>query len=319
MKLKKRFCILSIACFLMIQFTIWSSPLGVPPIGVQAKGEMMNISPVVYDIDLFTAQNIQVSGMLRMYDKENDTAQIEIITFPEKGEIVFDGFSFTYTPFLNHIGEDQVTVVAVDQAGNRSNVSTLSIMIEKSADTFYYHDMRTNPSHYSAIKLHENGLIQGQQIGEIRLFHPKQNVTRAEFLIHLLSALQLQELVEPTVNTGLQNDGSISMWLKPYITLGKAHGIIKEDQFEPDQMITNAEAVVYVDRAANIKAVRGYDLGLSDTQKIPEWAVQSYLNLGAYRMLDLYDGEARAMEALTRDTAADLIWQLFKYGQTVGE
>ena len=43
--------------------------------------------------------------------------------------------------------------------------------------------------------------------------------------------------------------------------------------------------------------------------------VQDYLNLLGYRMLDLYDGCAHPNDPLTRDHAADLLWQSVKYRQ----
>jgi hypothetical protein len=295
--------------------------LGFSQIGSQssipasAEADTLNIAPILYDYELETTQNIPVGGTLRFYDQENDAISITVVTPPEKGEVIFDGLSFTYTPFLGESGEDTFSCIAKDAAGNESQPNTVSLTIEESETQFSYADMKQNPSHYSAIKLYENDLIHGETVGSIRLFHPESELTRGDFMLWILSVLEIDDKVKPCVNTGLQNDTDIPLWMKPYVQLAISQNIILEDNWKPDEILTNAEAVLMIDRAAQIKDVRGYLLSVSDTGEIPNWALQSYLNLGAYRMLDCYDGAAHPNDALTRDTAADLVWQLYKYNQ----
>ena len=67
------------------------------------------------------------------------------------------------------------------------------------------------------------------------------------------------------------------------------------------------------ERTAKIPDVDTYNLQLPDIGEIPNWAMQSYMDLSAYKMLDLYDGAAHPAKGLTRSYAADLLWQLWKY------
>lgn len=274
--------------------------------------EQANNPPVIESADFETMEDVPIKGVLSVYDVEGDQIRIQVTSEPKKGEVVFEGASFTYTPFLGSTGQDRFTFVCVDKAGNYSREGMCDITIEAGDAKFQYLDMQDNPSHYSAIKLKEKNILVGEKIGEEYLFYPDRQVTRQEFLMLLLSASRTGE-PEACVNTGLANDGEIPLWLKPYVKQGIDKGIITEDTFVPDEIPTRAEAVVLVSRAAGMADVDKETLHLSDTAAIPDWALQAYLNLTAYDMLDLYDGAAHPTEALTRDTLADLIWQLWKY------
>ena len=133
----------------------------------------------------------------------------------------------------------------------------------------------------------------------------------------LLGVTGREKNLPACVNTGLANDGEIAPYLKPYVKKAVEEGIITESSFAADEVITRAEAVVLTNRAAAIKKVSGYNLNYDDTGDIPEWALQSYIDLCAYRMIDLPDNLARPNAALTRDFSADLLWQLKKYHDKV--
>jgi hypothetical protein len=67
------------------------------------------------------------------------------------------------------------------------------------------------------------------------------------------------------------------------------------------------------DRAAKIDDVKEYPLAMGDRDAIPDWAKPAYIDLAAYKMLDLHDGNAYPADAVTNAYAADLIWQLYKH------
>ncbi|WP_040196097.1 Ig-like domain-containing protein [Candidatus Soleaferrea massiliensis] len=277
----------------------------------------VNTPPRVENASFSTLSATALRGRVSAFDAENDALQIRLSQKPQKGEIKFDGLSFTYTPFYGMSGKDTFQFYAVDAAGNDSEEAVMQIDIEEQNKTCTYADMSDNTYAYAASKLLEHGLVQGEQIGSIRLFRPADQVKRYEYVLMLLGVTGREKNLPACVNTGLANDGEIAPYLKPYVKKAVEEGIITESSFAADEVITRAEAVVLTNRAAAIKKVSGYNLNYDDTGDIPEWALQSYIDLCAYRMIDLPDNLARPNAALTRDFSADLLWQLKKYHDKV--
>ncbi len=272
-----------------------------------------NQPPALESGSFSTIKNMPIQGQLSAYDADGDQVMIKLLTKPEKGEIRFEGASFTYEPFYDMTGKDEMTVVCLDKEGNYSQKATLSVEIEKERRAFSYADMETSPSHYSAVKLNEKGILTGEQVGDRFFFYPERQVTRGDFLMRLIVAAGLEDGLSSCVNTGLQNDSTLPLYLKPYLKLAKDQGILVEKVFYPDEILTRAEAVVLIDRAVGMADVKTAALNYPDRTDIPSWATQSYMNLEAYRMLDFYDGRMHPKEALTNDHMADLLWQVWKY------
>ena len=277
-----------------------------------------NAAPTAQSGTLYTTEDIAASGRIAAYDPEQDTVSVRVIQGPDKGVVTFDGLGYTYEPFPGESGRDSFTFVCEDQYGNPSEESFVDIRIERAGTGFYYLDMNNNPSHYAAVKLSEKGVLTGDHIGGGYFFSPSKTVTRGELLLLLLAATGKSNNVPPNVNTGLDNDATIPMYLKPYVALGMKEGIILEKAFYPDEIPMRAEAVILVRRASKIPYVKEHTLSVADLAEIPDWALGSYMTLDAYKMLDLYDNNrAKPTAALTRDACADLIWQLWKYNDSV--
>lgn len=272
-----------------------------------------NLPPVIESGKFSTYKNMTVQGSLSVYDPEGDQIMIKVLEEPEKGAVSFSGSNFTYEPFLDMTGTDAMTFVCVDKQGNYSKKGTLEVNIEKDRASFSYSDMQDNPSHYSAVKLHEKEVLTGEKIGDRYFFFPDRQVTRATFLKALNAALCETDRLEVCVNSGLQNDGDIPNELKSYVKWARDREIITEKIWKPDEVLSRAEAVVLIDRAVDIDNVKSAALPYSDKTDIPSWALQSYMNLQAYKMLDFYDGLMKPAAALQNDHMADLLWQVWKY------
>lgn len=279
-------------------------------------GDQPNSAPVIENGRYSTTKNVQIAGKVSVYDAENDPVKIKILETAKKGEVVFTGTKFTYTPFLDVTGTDRFTFVCIDQAGNYSKSGVMELTIESGENAQVYLDMNNSAAYYSAVKLAEKGVYTGEKIGNALLFSPKAQVSRGEFLMLCIAACGYDRNLPACVNTGLTNDADIATWQKPYVKRGLEKGIITGSTFKPDQIPTRAEAVVMIARAAGMPNVKADSLKLTDRDEIPTWTVQAYMNLSAYKMLDLPDGAARPRQALTKDTAADLVWQLWKYHNT---
>lgn len=274
----------------------------------------LNQAPTIKDSVYTTEQDMWLYGYVRVQDKENDFVNLQVSVPPQKGSIVFDGCSFIYKPFTGATGKDKIQLKAVDAKGNYSKPATIYIDIEKrNRKPVKYVDMNRNWAEYSAIKLHQNGIFTGDKVGNSLFFHPEKSVSNGELIVMILTATGLDKQMQPCVNTGLQNDASIPLYLKPYIKVAMENNIITEKTFYPNNIPTRAQSVVFVDRASKISDVNKYNLNFNDLGSIPTWALKSYMNLGAYRMLDSYDGSIYPLKPLDRAYMADIIWQLYKH------
>lgn len=263
--------------------------------------------------DLFhTIEQVPVYGHIKVFSPTGSEIDLVLVVKPSKGSVSLDGNSFEYTPYPGAQGDDSFTVAGTDRAGNRSNEAVIAISVDSAAGMPYFCDMDRHPYEYSAIRLADAGIVSGESVGSRQFFYPDRVVRRGEFVVQLLSARGWDGDLPVCINTGLENDGTIPLWMKPYIKRAMDRGIVSESAFDVQSVPTRAEAVVLTDRAARIDDVLKYNLTLYDRPSIPDWSMQSYINLAAYRMLDLYDGRARPDAELNRGYAASLLWQLHK-------
>lgn len=265
--------------------------------------------PTVKDSALSTMAGIPAVKNIALSGGESEELSYYLASAPQKGTVVFSGGSYTYTPYQGAKGSDRFAFYGVDAWGNTTQDAAVSVWIDSSAGV-RFEDMAASPSEYAAVRLWEAGILSGEQVGERWMFYPQRQVSRLEFVMMLLAALEEPPI--PCVNTGLEGDSRLPVWAKPYIYTAIQQGIITEGSFEWDTVPTRAEAVLLTHRAAAITDVKRYNLDVSDLEEIPQWALPSYVALGAYQMLDFYDGAAHPQAALTRERAADLIWQLYK-------
>ncbi|TCL42786.1 Ig-like domain-containing protein [Harryflintia acetispora] len=294
---------------------IWSllCALGLCLMTEQPAASVYNGAPRLQGALYETIENVPVYGNLSAFDPEGDEVEILVCQPPKKGSVAFDGTSFVYTPYPGQRGEDSFSAQAMDRYGNRSNEAVAAISIRRGSGAPYFADMDRHPYEYSAIKLAQAGVLGGEQVGEHLLFYPQRQVSRGEYVVMLLAALGKDQGLTPCVNTGLQNDGAIPLWLKPYLSRAIECGIVTEEAFDTETVPTRAEAVVLCERAAQIGDILKYNLQIGDRDTIPSWALESYVNLSAYGILDLYDGNAYPTQALDRGYACSLLWQLYKY------
>lgn len=273
-----------------------------------------NGPPEVQSANIETGNNVAVSGYLNAADPEDDNMTVRMVRGPQNGTVRFDGLTFVYTPYKDVYGDDSFVVRVIDAMHNFSNEAVINVRVVRTKYSFTYADMTNNPSAYAAIKLHENSVITGTQIGNKFFFSPNRMTTRGEFLVMLIASGGFEDSMKPTVNTGLPNDTAIPAYLKPYVKKAIDEDIWSSTQsFVYDQIPTRAETVVLVDRAAKISDVKDFALSMGDRNAIPDWALPSYKDLAAYKMLDLYDNMARPADALTNSYSADLLWQLWKH------
>ncbi len=267
------------------------------------------VPPTIENDDCTTAKNVSVRRTAQVTGGSGEVAVL-VSNPPQKGYVQVEGTTYTYTPFLDATGKDSFTLSAVDSQGSCSKEALVTVSIQKKAPVFSFTDMKGSPSEYAALKLSESGVMTGEKTGEIVLFYPEKEVNNGDFLVMVLNAAGKGKNLSSCVNTGLPNDKDIPLWLKPYVQEALSSGILETEPFYPKEVPTRAQAVYMVNKAAQTPQVTKFHLNVRDEQEIPQWAVPSYMAMGACQMLPRHTEEVQPMLPLNRSAAADLLLKL---------
>ncbi|MDR1158411.1 MAG: S-layer homology domain-containing protein [Oscillospiraceae bacterium] len=274
----------------------------------------INRPPVAEDLTLVTYKNIAVTQAFKGSDPDGDALLYKVTKKARRGDVeVGTEDLFTYTPYRNKTGADTFSYVAVDTQGHNSEEAVVNIKIEKPKTKTTYADMEGHPAHFAAIRLCEEGVFVGEQMGNLHYFSPELPVSRGEFITLAMTAVG-DRAVTPAAVTGFSDDAVTPAWVKPYasaaIKAGVIHGVGLPDgrkALRADRPVTRAEAAVILDNM-----LRPADAGqpvFADRDAAPAWARQAAANMNATGVLSAFrDGTMRLSETLTRADAAEMLW-----------
>jgi len=99
-------------------------------------------------------------------------------------------------------------------------------------------------------------------------FRPDHTVTRAEFALMIVKALDLQE------GKGQAFADTADHWAHGYIAAAVAAGIVagyNNEEFGPDDLITREQMAVMIGKAAGLETVAG-ELIFNDADTVSDWA-----------------------------------------------
>lgn len=274
-----------------------------------------NSPPTVQNTSIATLQNVRRYGQLLATDPDGDRLSYNLSASPKKGQVTLVGDTFIYTPLPSAKGKDQFTFYAQDNRGNFSNTGVVTIQIEKMSHSPYFADLQGSRYEYAAIKLADAGVVSGERFGGSRLFYPNRQVTGGEMIVMILAATGQDKNLTPCVNTGLEKDSEISLWLKPYLSRAMERGIITSNDFDPAAVLRRADAVEMVYRASGLKPPQRTNLRLRDVKEIPTAVLPAYMALADQGLLEHYDGYSTPAAPLERGYAAGLLWGLHHYCQ----
>lgn len=253
-------------------------------------------NPIAENLELKTYRGISVGGQLKATDPDGDPLKFEVTTKPIKGQVTLkDDGSFVYTPAEGKRGHDYFGYKAVDSKGNKSSEATVVIKIEKQKSKIAYSDMAGNGAYMAAVRLSEEDIFTGEQLGGQYVFSPEQTVSRGEFLTMCMK-LAGSDILSGVMTTGFSDDADIPAYMKPYVSTALLSGIIEgytgsdgnAAVFAPDSGISYPEAAVMLDRALKLtKASTDEGIGAA-----PAWAAQACANLSACRIGEYTDGGA---------------------------
>ena len=274
-----------------------------------------NSAPIAENLELSTYKNVAVTGQFAAVDPEGDILTFRLVDKPARGAVTLpedDSAQFVYTPYENKTGKDSFTYVAVDAVGNTSEPATVKVKIEKAATKVTYADMDGVSAYRSALRLAEEGVLIGEQVGGTYYFHPDALVSRDQFVALAMHTVGLEALEGVTV-TGFADDAAIPTWAKGYVSSALKSGLVQGTVseagvvFEGERPITKAEASVLLDRMLQVTDASVTTL-FPDLDTTPTWAYQAAVNLETVGVLQTTaDGSLGLSDTLTRADAADML------------
>ena len=210
-------------------------------------------APVAEDSALETYKNLPNEGLLKATDPEGQPLIFTVTRQPKRGTVTIreDG-SFLYEPQKNKVGTDSFTYTAKDPAGNTSREATVTITIVKPTDARQYTDTAGESCRFAAEWMKNTGIFTAESIGGNGCFQPGKEVSRGEFVSMLVNALNLE--LDEEVSTGFSED--CAPWLKPYLAAamrsGLLTGLVEEDSFQAERIITGPEAAAMIQNALDL-------------------------------------------------------------------
>ncbi len=286
--------------------------------------EYLNAAPVIAEqnaLTVRTKENVTYYGRLQAEDADQDRLNYEIVKPAKHGSAAVTdriGGSFKYTPTAGYTGRDSFSYRVYDEFGNYSDISKVSITVEKNSSGVFYCDMVNNWAHNAAITLAENGIMTGESIGKQMIFGPDYRVSRAEFLAMAMDVCKIEPDATLT-KTDFTDNEEIPSHLISYVAtakkLGYIEGVKNEEGtfFYPNQTITRAEAAVMLNKILDLPT-GGSVAVFHDDASIPAWAGQSIYALAEHGLLSGTGmGAISANSQLTRAQAASVLCAVLEF------
>lgn len=204
--------------------------------------------PQAIDLQLHTWSDVP-TGSFCLSKDQTQGFFVHITRPPKNGIVRTDKLTLTYLPFSGMDGADSFSYVLVDHYGNFSDEATATVIVEKNKNGFSFSDLAGRPEAAAAITLHKNSILCGEKVGESWYFYPDDPISCGQFLITLLAAKNTPISSDTAVQTGLDNDEELPLWLKPYVESAIDAKILTETIFLPDEHISLAQAKQMLHRA----------------------------------------------------------------------
>lgn len=268
------------------------------------------------DFTVETYRNIAIYGSMPIRDPEEDAVTFEVVSYPKKGVLLMtdkEKGDFIYTPVKNYSGSDSFSYVVTDRYGNRSEELTLSIKVKRSEEGMVFRDLIGEEAHYSAIRLHDEGIMTSYEEAGEGIFAPEVTVSRAEFLTLAMQAAGIYAETGDDVATVFRDDEEIPSEYKSYVAMAYEMGYISGYEenglpmFDPNGTLTRAEAALIVSNLLDPEVPQNEPV-IADREELPTWAEDAVDSLTALGVLPMAGQETFVSEAeMDRGTTAMLL------------
>lgn len=284
--------------------------------------------------ELSVTPNNYAEGKLEYTFNKSDTeVKFSINKEPKKGTVdITDNTKgeFIYAPQKGEYGEDKFTFyVESGKLLKSEGTITINISDEITAKpsptstpdySFVYEDMKGSKSGYSASKLAENGIFKGECIGGKYYFHPDYEITRGEFLIYLISALNINTEKYNNSTSPFTDFRDIPSWLSPAAKVAYDAGIITGNSengriyLRPNDTLTRIEAITIINNTLKPETKSANKANFEDIYLVPEWGQDAVKKLADCEIINGYsDNTIRPFVKVTRADASEFIWQIVLY------
>ncbi len=212
-------------------------------------------------------------------------------------------------------GLHQVTITAVDDAGNMARKSVSITAGNSTASTFA--DTSANWANGYINFAAKQGLLKGQSTGDGTMFYPSRNLTRGEFAVILARYLHLT--ADDTTALPFADVEDIPSWSLDAIAACYQAGIMN-GQLDTDTNAASFNAGANITRAEAMTAIskcipRGFvskSASFTDNSSIPTWAASPIQYTIAAGIVDGYsDGSIRPTHNITRAEISKIFCYLY--------
>lgn len=263
--------------------------------------EMMLSFPELFEIDLRTLDNltstkrdkcfVNISGKnFASYDDASDALNEEISKA--------SGNKRTYGGSSGGGGGGSISV---------SPTLTPETPVTGTASSNSFADMPSEHWAYSAVMLlAERSIVSGRGDGT---FSPDDNVTRAEFIKMIVTAMGVK-----AENIGAPfTDIAADAWYAPYVAAAHKEGIVLGDtdgKFNPDANISRQDMVTILYRAMKLDGANG-KMSFTDEREISDYAKNAVAYFGEKGIVNgIGDGSFAPRANATRAQAAKILYNI---------
>ncbi|MCQ2354663.1 MAG: S-layer homology domain-containing protein [Clostridia bacterium] len=256
-------------------------------------------------------------GQLSGIDPDGDALMYEIVNYPSHGCLTLTDASagtYLYRPASGYSGKDSFTYTVRDSLGNYADgTAKVSVNVSRYNVPVDFADM-SGAAECAALTVTAAGLMSGTQTGSTCYFNPDQTVSRAEFIVMLMTAAGMKNMPDAD-KTVFSDDADIQSAMKPYVAaayeLGYTNGWIVDGKqcFKPNEPITTAEAAVLTAAVLGIPTDDAVPASAAGSLGAPSWAKDavSTLTAGGFSLTALSADKVTAGKLLDREDAAVLL------------
>ncbi len=232
--------------------------------------ESENLPPVTSGTTLATVENVPVSGTLDVTDPDGDEWVISIEKYPENGmlEVREDG-SVLYTPLDGYTGTDGFVYRATDTRGNRSADATVTVEVGENESGIVFSDMEKDEYLSAALEMSEKEIMTYKLTAGEYTFEPDEPVSRVDFVVMLMTALDMTADLERDDAVFADLDG-ISAGRRAYLAEAADLGIVPAQGtlFKPLDAITFDEAAEFAAGALKDSGIEAADIFSSGDEAV---------------------------------------------------
>lgn len=232
--------------------------------------ESENLPPVTSGTTLATVENVPVSGTLDVTDPDGDEWVISIEKYPENGMLdVREDGSVLYTPLDGYTGTDGFVYRATDTRGNSSADATVTVEVGENESGIVFSDMEKDEYLSAALEMSEKEIMTYKLTAGEYTFEPDEPVSRVDFVVMLMTALDMTADLERDDAVFADLDG-ISAGRRAYLAEAADLGIVPAQGtlFKPLDAITFDEAAEFAAGALKDSGIEAADIFSSGDEAV---------------------------------------------------